>query len=351
MAYYVREKLSPSPVLGERRTTINELFLSSYTLSIYGGCEFGCPYCDGWAFHPRPLNEVVHVPLDLPQRLAEELQTVSRGDLIGITALSDPYQPVEQSYRITRQVLQIFADVGQPCLVLTKGVGVLEDIPLLKQIHQRSLAIVMMSILTVAPHIAERLEGKSPAPTMRLEALAALKRAGLPVGVALMPVLPYVNDTKYTLSGLLRACFDIGVDFVVWDYLYIPDRSHFNRINEILVRIGSYPASYYRDIYQGQSFPSKAYRDDRNADFIQRSDALPLDVRAPHHLYAGRLAPTNEAALLLKHQAFRDMAHGRDHSAAQHRELAELVYQGTATPEQLRISPLWPTLKDVLKLS
>lgn len=349
MAYYIRDTLPPGPILGERRPTINELFLSTYTLSIYSGCEYGCPYCDGWAFSPRPINEVIRVPLDLPQRLAEELQTVSRGDLIGITALSDPYQPAEQTYRITRQVLQLLADVGQPCLLLTKGVGVLEDIPLLQRIHERSLAVVMMTLLTVSPHISERLEGKSPPPAMRLEALAALKRAGLPVGVALVPVMPYVNDTTYTLSGLLRACFDVGVDFVVWDYLHIPDRSHYHRISEVLVRLGSYPASYYRDIYQGETYPQQRYRAECDEGFIHRCDLLTLEPRAPHRLYAGRLDPRNEASLLLKHSAFRDTAQGRTRIAAQHRELAELVYQGRATDEQLSASPLSATLKTILK--
>ncbi len=348
MAYYIRANLPGTPVLGERRPTINEYFLSSYTLSVYQGCEFGCHYCDGWVYHPRPLNEVVSVPLDMPQRLATELQTINRGDLVGITALSDPYQPVERSYRITRQILQRFADVGQPCLILTKGISVLDDIPLLQHIHEHSLAIVMMSILTVAPSLASRLEGKTPPPAMRLDALAKLKRAGLPVGVALMPVLPYVNDTNYTLAGLLRQCADIGVDFVVWDFLHIPDRSHYNRINEILVRIGSYPASYYRDVYGDQVIPNQIYRTRTHADLLQRCDKLNLNTRAPHRIFAGRLSPNNEAALLLKHTAFRDMAQGRENIAALHRELADLVYQGVATPEQLRASNLYPTLQEIL---
>lgn len=347
MAYYVRDKLPSTPVLGIRRPTINEFFLSSYTLSIYAGCEFGCPYCDGWAYVSRPLNEIVQVPLDLPQRLETELATVNRGDMVAIV-MGDSYQPVEKTYRITRQVLQLFADVGQPCMVLTKGIGIVEDIPLLQRINERSLAIVMITLLTVDQQLSARLEGKAPPPAARLDALTKLKRAGLPVGVALIPILPYVNDTNYSLSGLLRECCNRGVDFLVWDYLRIPDKKHYNRISELLMRVGSYPPSYYRDIYKERALPDKAYCAERDTILLNRCELMMLDTRVPHNIFAGKLRPENEAALLLKHAAFHDMVKGRHHVGNLNRQLADVVYQGHATPDQLRSSPLWPTLQEVL---
>ncbi len=336
-------------MLGQRRPVINEFFLSSYTLSIYAGCEFGCPYCDVWSYTSRPLNEMVRIPFDLPQRLANELIDVNRGDLIGITTLSDPYQPAERTYHITRQVLQIFADIGQPCLILTKGVGILEDIPLLRRINERSLAIVMTTLLTTDSRLAEKLEGKAPAPPLRLDMLKTLKQAGIPVGVVIAPLIPYINDTAPILSGLLRACFDIGVDFVVWDFLNIPDRSHYGRVNEMVLRIGNYPPSYYRDIYADQPQPNKTYRAQRNADLIQRCDRLALEIRAPHRLFAGKLRPTNEAALFLKHIAFRDAAHGRDYMAGVHRQLATLLYQQKATHADLQATPFISTIQEILE--
>ncbi len=350
MTYYIRDNLPPGPVLGARRPTINEFFLSSYNLGIYTGCELGCPYCDGWAFMNRPLNETVRVPLDLPQRLAGELETIDRGNLVAISALSDPYQPAEQLYRITRQVLTLFADVGQPCLVMTKSASVLEDLPLLQRINEKSLAIVMTTILTLDPHLAERLEGKSPLPGVRLEMLATLKRAGIPVGVALLPVMPYINDTEYTISTLMRACAQANIDFVIWDYLHMPNDRHRTRINEILARIASYPASYYRDIYGTQPVVSAAYRSDRDSEILKRCDGWGLDCRVPHKYFAGRLHPNNEAALLLKHTAFRDMVQGRTYMANMHRELADQVYRGETPRAQLSISPLWPTLCQILQL-
>ncbi len=348
MAYYIRDFLSEGPALSARRPTVNEFFLSSYTLSIYTGCEIGCPYCDSWLYSERPLNETVRVPLDLPQRLAAELEGVDPGDLVAITALSDPYQPAEATYRLTRQTLQALADRGQPTLLLTKSATVLEDLPLLQRINERSLAVVMTTLLTADPHMAERLEGKAPPPALRLEMLAELRRAGIPVGVAILPIMPYVNDTDGALRGLLRACAEAGVDFVVWDYLHIPNERHRVRVNEILARVGSYPVSYYRDIYRGGQVVQPLYRQDRDAELLTRCDGLGLEARAPHRIFAGKLAPRNEAALLLKHAAFRDRVAGRERVAALHRELADQVYAGEWREADLRQSPLYPTLREVL---
>jgi DNA repair photolyase len=361
MAYYLEDQLN-GLAIGARRHTINEYFLSSYTMSVYDGCEFGCPYCDGWAYRVRPFNETVRVAVDLPQHVAAELETIDRGDLIGITALTDPYQPVEATYRLTRQLLGLFAERGQPCLVLTKSHTVLEDLVLLERINAQSLAVVMFTLLTVDPYIAARLEDKAPAPSLRLDAIQALKRAGIPVGVALIPVLPYVNDTDLLLNATLRAIAEAGADFVAWDYLHIPTERHRARIGEILQRIGSYPPNYYRDLYRGSSaapaliassgtaaLPNAIYRTERDHELLARCDALNLPVCAPHHLYAGKLKPTNEAALLLKHTASRDAIQGRAHMAALGQELAALVYNDAADDTALRQSPLYPTLHEILK--
>src|SRR4029079_18475632 len=127
---------------------------------------------------------------------------------------------------------------------------------------------------------------------------------------------------------------DAGADFLVWDYLHIASERHRTRINDMLMRVGSYPPGYYRDLYRGPTAPpprpDQGYRAERDRELLARCDALTLPVRAPHSLYAGKLRPENEAALLLKHTAFRDAVQGRAHMVALGRDLAELVYRGAA---------------------
>ncbi|KAB8140214.1 radical SAM protein [Chloroflexia bacterium SDU3-3] len=351
MAYYVEDELTGAAI-GKRRPTINEYFLSSYTLAVYDGCEFGCPYCDGWAYRTRPFNETVRVAVNLVDKVAEDLEQIDRGDLVAITALSDPYQPAEASYRLTRQILRLFAERGQPCLILTKSPTVLEDLVLLEQINAKSLAAVVFTVLGTDPYLCSKLEDKAPPPQLRLEAIAALKQAGIPTGVAMMPITPYVNDTDYSISMTVKAVAEAGADFLVWDYLHIPSERHRKRISDMLARIGSYPPSYYRDLYsdgQGPTpLPGLSYRADRDREIMARCDAANLPTRPPHRLFAGKLAPQNEAALLLKHTAFRDTVQGRGQSAALNSELADMVYQGVATDAQLRRSPLYGQLNALL---
>lgn len=347
MAYYLEDQLT-TPVLGVRRPTVNEYFLSSYTMSIYDGCEFGCHYCDGWAYRVRPFNETVRVAVDLPERLAEELETIDRGDLIGITALTDPYQPAEETYRLTRRTLQVLADRGQPCLILTKSPAVLEDLVLLERIHEQSLAVVVFTVLTTDPYLSTKIEDKAPAPALRLDAITELKRANIPVGVAFIPIIPYVNDTQYVLQSTIQSVQEAGADFMVWDYLHIPSERHRARVNDMLTRIGNYPPSYYRELYRNQPLPDETYRAERNRDIVICCDALNLPIRAPHSIFAERLKPQNEAALLLKHTAFRDNVQGREHMAAAGQKLAELVYQNKVSDAQLRESPLYISLRRIL---
>lgn len=347
MAYYIDYQMNSSAV-GVRRPTVNEYFLSSYTMGIYDGCEIGCPYCDGWSMQMRPFNETVRVPLNIPERVADDLTRIPRDELIGITAFTDPYQQAEANYRLTRQTLRVLADHGQPTLILTKSPTILEDLVLLERIHSQSLAVVMFTLLTIDPYLAEKLEDKAAVPLLRLEAITALKRAGIPVGVALLPILPYVNDTDLILDATLRAIAAAGADFVVWDFLNIPNERHRARINEMLSRIGRYPPSYYRDLYNGQSMPDAAYRNERSQSILKRCDALNLAIRPPHKLYAGRLNARIEATLLLKHQAYRDATQGRYHLAHQGQELAERIYRGSFDERQLASSPLYSTLRAIL---
>ena len=346
MAYYLEERPG-GPALAARRPTINEFYLSTYQTGAYAGCEIGCPYCDGWSFNLRPFNEVVRAWTDLPTRFAEHIATLPKGELIAFN-LSDPYQPAEKTYRLTRQMLQACHVAKQPVLIQTKSLAVLEDLSLLQRMNEEGLAIVVFSLLTIDPLLAEKLESKAPPPSARLDAIATLKRAGVPTGVALLPVIPYLTDTDRQLPTTLQAIANVMPDFVVWEYLWQPNERHRVRMADLLTRLGNYPAAYYRELYGNEMQPSLEYRREMNREILGRCEQLGLQPRAPVSMYQPHLAPANTAALLLKHQAFVDQIKGRELLASRHANLAEAVFQGNADQPALSVSPLWPTLREIL---
>ncbi len=346
MTIYVEERL-PGPALSPRRPMPNELFLSNYLLATYGGCEFACPYCDLATTTIRPLGETTHVYVDAPMRLDRELDEIDEGDVVGLI-LSEPYQPAEREHRVTRRALQVLAALGQPTVILTKSPNVLDDLRLLEVIHERALCVVIFSLPTVDPHLSAKLEGRAPAPQLRLDAAQVLHRAGIPVGFAVLPIIPYVTDQTNHLVRTLNKIAATGAEFVVWDYLGIPNERHRERIDDMLGQIARIPASYYRDIYGSKPYPGLDYRRRLDEELIRRCDMLGLDVRVPQRIYHRRIAVSNEIALMLRHQAFRDASQGRDRLAALHRSLAEEAFLGRFDQVRLMQSPLWTAIDNLL---
>ncbi|MCL0058498.1 radical SAM protein [Dehalococcoidia bacterium] len=200
--YFEEHSNQNAAALPPRREEVNELFLASYHLATYGGCEFGCPYCDAWSYNKHPINENIRAFVDLPERLAKELPRIDSGDVIGLT-LGDPYQPAEQVYRVTRRVLEVLIDHRHPCLVLTKSPSVLEDFAPLQALNRHSLAIVVMTVITIDNSLSNLLEPQVPTPAERVKTIAALQRAGIPCGFALIPIILFLTDDEEHLVRTL----------------------------------------------------------------------------------------------------------------------------------------------------
>lgn len=342
-----REERLPGPLLGVRRPLANEFFLSNYLVASYGGCEFACQYCDLHATMQRPLGETTRAFVDAPQRLADELARADAGDVVGLI-LTDPYQPAEKSHRVTRDLLTQLAEHGQPTVILTKSSLVTEDIPLLARLHERAMALVVFTLVTTDPGLSEKIENHAPPPALRLEAARQLKRAGIPVGFAMIPIIPYITDQSSHISRSLHRIAEAGADFVVWDYLGWPNERHRERIDDMISRLVRMPSAYYRDIYGQKGYPGLDYRRKIDEEVLRRADVLGLEVRVPHRIFHRRISPANEISLLLRHHAFRDATQGRDRLAQMHRSLAEEAYRGRFDRVRMQQSPLWTTLHNLL---
>jgi len=217
------------------------------SINPYRGCEHGCIYC-----YARPTHAYLgHSPgldfetqlyfkPDLPALLEKELRKpgyVPRPVALG--ANTDPYQPVERTLSLTRQVLEVLERFGHPVTIVTKSAGVLRDFDILVRLARRNLVHVCISVTTLDPALARRMEPRAAAPARRLAAIQALAQAGVPVGVLAAPMIPGLNDAELerilaacaaagaTRAGyvLLRLPLEIASLFEEWLHAHLPDRA------------------------------------------------------------------------------------------------------------------------------
>jgi DNA repair photolyase len=194
----------------------------------YRGCEHGCIYC-----YARPTHAYLgYSPgLDFETRLvfkpdvAECLERELRKpgytpSVMALGANTDPYQPVERTLRLTRQVLEVLNRFNHPVGIVTKSAGVLRDLDILADMARRNLVRVHLSITTLDARLARVMEPRAATPTRRLQAAAALAEAAIPVGVLAAPMVPGLNDAE--LERILEASAKAGARHANYILLRLP---------------------------------------------------------------------------------------------------------------------------------
>jgi DNA repair photolyase len=174
------------------------------SINPYRGCEHGCTYC-----YARPSHAYMGLSpgLDFESRLfakpnaAELLRAeLSRpryeAKTIALGTNTDPYQPIERRYQITRRVLEVLSETGHPAGIVTKSALILRDIDLLADMARRGLVKVALSVTTLDARLARSMEPRATTPLKRIEAIRRLAEAGVPVGVMVAPVIPALNDSE-----------------------------------------------------------------------------------------------------------------------------------------------------------
>ena len=239
-------------VIEERVKTIlagNDSPDIGFDLSInpYRGCEHGCIYC-----YARPTHSYLNLSpgLDFETRIIAKVNAAERLRhalsqrnyeplLLNIGSATDAYQPVERRLRITRSVIEVLAEHHHPFSLITKSAGVERDIDLIAPMAARRLAAVYVSITTLDPHLARVMEPRAAAPERRLRTIAALAQAGIPVGVSVSPVIPFLNEPELerileaaaeagatsAFSIVLRLPWEVNPLFQDWLQQHVPDRA------------------------------------------------------------------------------------------------------------------------------
>jgi DNA repair photolyase len=185
-------------------------------LNCYRGCEHGCAYCFARPFHEYlgwssglDFETKILVKLRAPELLRRELSNPRwKPQTIGMSGVTDCYQPAERHFRLTRQCLEVFAEFRNPVAIITKNFLVTRDLDLLADLARAECVAVNMSITTLDADLAGKLEPRAARPEHRLRAVRMLASAGVPVNVLVAPVIPGLTD--HELPAILAASAQAG---------------------------------------------------------------------------------------------------------------------------------------------
>jgi DNA repair photolyase len=195
----------------------------------YRGCEFGCHYCYARYTHEymeldgNEFESKIYVKQDAGPLAGRDLANEKIwGEHIAIGTATDPYQPAEREFGATRAILEQMAErEGLNVSITTKSNQVLRDIDLLKRIAQRSTLAVNLSVTTLRTRLARLLEPRAPRPDLRLEAVRALREAGVAAGVLAMPIVPGITDRAEDLDALARGVRDARAQWFAGNVLFL----------------------------------------------------------------------------------------------------------------------------------
>jgi DNA repair photolyase len=194
----------------------------------YRGCEHGCIYC-----YARPTHEYlgfsagldfetkILVKEDAPELLRRELSSPRwKPQVLAISGVTDPYQPIERRLRLTRRCLEVLAEFRNPVVIITKNHLVTRDMDLLGELARHDAAAVYLSVTTLDGDLARTMEPRTSHPSRRLAAIEALSRAGVPTGVLVAPVIPGLTD--HEMPAIISAAAKAGARCAGYVLLRLP---------------------------------------------------------------------------------------------------------------------------------
>jgi DNA repair photolyase len=208
-----------------------------WSLNPYMGCVHRCTFCYVRAFErraDRPSDDrygrSIRVKTNVAEVLRSELARASwKGEVVAIGAATDPYQPAEGRYRLTRACLEVLRDASNPLRIITRGPMIVRDVDVLAEAAARADVAVTFSVPTLDEEVWRRTEPGTARPRQRLRALRTLVEAGVRASVGMAPILPGISDRPEQLAAVVRAAREAGACGIWTGVLYLKPgtREHF----------------------------------------------------------------------------------------------------------------------------
>ena len=238
----------------------------TWTINPYRGCEFGCRYCYARYTHEfmemrdgMEFEQKIYVKQHAAGLLRHELRRVKSNESIALGTATDPYQPAERRYGVTREILEEFArHRGYELGIVTKSNLVERDLELLQQVARQNKLSIHITITTLDTNLARILEPRAPRPDLRMDAVRALSKAGLRVGISCSPVVPGITDSPKDIESLIQAAADSGANYVFANPLFLKPCSAAVFL-PFLEQNFPHLAEKYRRRYQDRAFLPASY--------------------------------------------------------------------------------------------
>jgi len=306
----VREIDAKSILRKQKR--IDSWFISRYGMNLYRGCVHNCSYCDGRAeryYVEGEFGRDVTVKKNALEILSTELSPKARrvplkgGFLLLGGGVGDSYQPAEEKYLLSRGALKLFHSRGLPVHVLTKSCLVKRDVDLLNEIQKKSRAIVSFSFSSVDEKMSDLFEPGVPTPQERLNTLSCLKDRGLPCGMFLMPVIPFLTDDADHIEAAVCAAQNAGADFIIFGGMTLKEGRQKECFLELLRQRYPHLIPRYQSTYAANRWgqPAREYSDDLQRRFREITRNYGIPIRIPSGLFRDILDENDLATVILEH--------------------------------------------------
>lgn len=193
----------------------NSWFGNNYNMNIYKGCSHGCIYCDSRSECYRVDNfDRIRAKENALTLIENELRTKRKKGVVGTGAMSDPYNPYEKEYKLTRGALELINRYGFGVSIATKSDLIIRDIDILKEISTHSPVLIKITVTTADDALCKKLEPNVAPSSQRFKAIRELSSQGVFAGILMMPVLPFIEDTEDNINGIIELAHKSGAKFI-----------------------------------------------------------------------------------------------------------------------------------------
>ncbi len=285
-----------------KRNFADGWFLEKYGMNIYRGCQHACEYCDGRSERYNfdlDIGRKVIIKINAPRLVKKELRNQEKGIVAVGGGIGDSYQPIEKKYELTRRVLEVLQRLDFPISILTKSRLVERDIDVLGEINEQSLAIVMLTITSLDDDVWKTWEPRASPPDERFKAMGKFSREGIPTGLVMMPILPFITDNEETIEKLISRAKQEGASFTLAAGLTLRDRQKKYYFQKLKEKNPELIPKYQQICSESGYHSNQEYYEKINQIIVNACRKYEMPLRIPHKLFRGKMPIKDEISMVL----------------------------------------------------